>query len=713
MQQVLAQVREFGRSGLGVPVVVMMLLAMMVVPMHPMLLDMLFTFNIALSLVVILAAIYTRKPLDFAVFPTVLLLTTLLRLALNVASTRVVLLDGHTGTDAAGKVIEAFGEFVVGGNYTVGLVVFIILIIINFVVVTKGAGRIAEVTARFTLDAMPGKQMAVDADLNAGLINQDEAKRRRQELVNEADFYGSMDGASKFVRGDAVAGILILFISVIGGLLIGIFQHDMRFGDALHNYTLLTIGDGLAAQIPALLLSTAAAIIVTRVSSSQDMGGQIVTQLFDDPRTLAITAGIIGSIGLIPGMPNLAFLTLAALAGGGAYWLSLRKRTGTGKASTEKDKKSSGGMTKAEPMTGTLQPAPGSAGVPQIESKDLSWDDVHPVDTVGLEVGYRLIPLVDKQQGGQLMSRIKAVRKKLSQELGFLIPTVHIRDNLELTPNSYRITVLGVTVGQGDIFVERDMAINPGQVFGKVEGIPGKDPAFGLDAVWINSNQRDQAQTLGYTVVDASTVIATHLNHILQTYAHKLLGREELQQLLEKLGKTTPKLIEELPEKVPPAVMLRVMQNLLEENIPIRDTRTIAETLAELGSKSQDPASLTTAVRVALGRLIVQKINGLASEIPVIVLDPQLEQILQNALQAGGEVGAGLEPGMAELLHKSLGVAAQRQEAAGQPAVLVVSAQLRGMLARFVRHSIPGLHVLSYQEIPEDRQIKVVNSIGK
>ena len=714
MEQVLTQVRDFAKTGLGVPIVVVMLLSMMVLPLPPLLLDMFFTFNIALSLVVILAAVYTKKPLDFAVFPTVLLLTTLLRLALNIASTRVVLLDGHTGTDAAGHVIESFGEFVVGGNYTVGLIVFIILVIINFVVVTKGAGRISEVSARFTLDAMPGKQMAIDADLNAGLINQEEAKKRRQEVVGEADFYGAMDGASKFVRGDAVAGILILFINVIGGLLIGMMQHDMAFADALRNYTLLTIGDGLVAQIPALLLSTAAAIIVTRVSTSQDMGDQIVSQLFDDPRTLGITAGVIGSIGLIPGMPNVVFLGLAGLCGGAAYWLSQRKQKGGARAAGDKSKVDAGGAAKKDAISGAVQPAiPGQPPAASADTKDLSWDDVQPVDTVGLEVGYRLIPLVDKQQGGQLMSRIKGVRKKLSQELGFLVPTVHIRDNLELTPNSYRITVLGVTVGQGDIFVDRDMAINPGQVFGKVEGIPGKDPAFGLDAVWINPTQRDQAQTLGYTVVDASTVIATHLNHILQTYAHKLLGREELQQLLEKLGKTTPKLVEELPEKVPPSVMLRVMQNLLEENIPIRDTRTIAETLAEQGSKSQDPAGLTGAVRIALGRLIVQKINGLAPELPVIVLDPQLEQILQNALQAGGDVGAGLEPGMAELLHKSLAAATQRQEMNGQPAVLAVSAPLRGMLARFVRHSIPGLHVLSYQEIPEDRQIKVVNSIGK
>lgn len=703
---VLGTVMALSKRGLGVPLGLLMLLSMVVLPLPPVLLDLLFTFNIALSLVVILAAIYARRPLDFAVFPTVLLLATLLRLALNVASTRVVLLSGHEGTDAAGKVIEAFGEFVVGGNYTVGLVVFVILVIINFVVVTKGAGRISEVSARFTLDAMPGKQMAIDADLNAGLINQEEAKLRRSEVVQEADFYGSMDGASKFVRGDAIAGILIMIINIVGGLAIGLLQHDMTFANAMHNYTLLTIGDGLAAQIPSLLLSTASAIIITRVSTAQDMGQQITTQLLEDPRTLAITGGVLGVMGLIPGMPNLMFLALGGACGGGAYYLAKRSQS---KASIPAPSAARGALPASSDANG-VQPA----GLPtQLEQKELSWDDVTPVDVVGLEVGYRLIPLVDKAQGGQLMARIKGVRKKLTQELGFLVPAVHIRDNLELAPNAYRISIMGVTVGQGDIFPDRDMAINPGQVFGTVEGIAGKDPAFGLDAVWINPGQKDQAQTMGYTVVDASTVVATHLSHLLQTYAHKLLGREELQQLLERLGKSMPKLVEELPEKVPPAAVLRVLQNLLEEGIPIRDMRTIAETLAEQGGRSQDPAMLTATVRVALGRLIVQKINGLSGELPVIVLDPQLEQILQNAVHAGGDVGAGLEPGLAESLHKSVAAAAQRQEVNGQPAILLVSAPLRQMISKFLRHTIPGLSVLSYQEVPEDKQVKVVNSIGR
>jgi flagellar biosynthesis protein FlhA len=707
---VIAGIKTIGRSGLGVPILLFALLAMMVVPLPPLMLDAFFTFNITLSLIVILACIYARKPLDFASFPTVLLIATLLRLALNVASTRIVLLEGHTGTDAAGKVIESFGDFVVGGNYTVGLVVFIILIVINFVVVTKGAGRVSEVSARFTLDAMPGKQMAIDADMNAGLITQDEAKERRETVVKESDFYGSMDGASKFVRGDAIAGILIMLINIIGGLIIGVVQHDMTAANAMHNYTLLTIGDGLVAQIPSLLLSVAAAITVTRVSSDNDMGGQILVQLFENPKTLWITGAVMGTIGVIPGMPNLAFLTLAALCGGGAYYLSKRVSVESegeilpmqagGKPAKGSSQALSGHNTKALPA--------GEAEAP----KDLSWDDVTQVDTIGLEVGYKLIPLVDKNQGGQLMSRIKGVRKKLTQELGFLVPPVHIRDNLELPPSKYRISVMGVMVAEDEVYIDRDMAINPGQVYGRIDGIPGKDPAFGLDAIWINPSQRDQAQSLGYTVVDASTVIATHLSDILQKSSSRLLGREEVQLLLDNLAKAMPKLAEELPDVVSPGIILRVLQNLLNEGIPLRDLRTIAETLAEHGVKSQDPAMLTAAVRVALGRLIVQKINGISPELAVIVLDPKLEQMLQSAIQTGGESGAGLEPGLAEGLHKSLGETAQRQEALGNAAVLLVSPPLRGMLARFVRHSIPSLHVLAYNEVPDDKQIKVVASVG-
>ncbi|HRD48365.1 MAG: flagellar biosynthesis protein FlhA [Candidatus Competibacter sp.] len=684
---------NIARAGLGVPAILIIILAMLVIPLPPFALDVFFTFNIALSLVVLLATVYSERPLDFAVFPTVLLVTTLLRLALNVASTRVVLLHGHTGPDAAGKVIEAFGHFVVGGNYAVGLVVFAILTIINFVVVTKGAGRVSEVSARFTLDAMPGKQMAIDADLNAGVIDQAEAKRRRAEVVQEADFYGSMDGASKFVRGDAIAGLLILFINLLGGIAIGTLQHKLPLAEAATFYTLLTIGDGLVAQIPSLLLSTAAAIIVTRASGSQDIGQQITKQLFGSPQTLAITAAIIGMLGLIPGMPNLVFLTLASGAGYLA-WRSRHRRQATASPAA------AGG------------PAPGGGEAP--DTREVGWDDVPALDTVGMEVGYRLIALVDRNQNGQLLTRIKGVRKKLSQELGFLIPPVHIRDNLDLAPTAYRIALLGVTAAAAEAFPDRQLAINPGQVHGHLPGITTQDPAFKLPAIWIEPNLREQAQTLGYTVVDASTVIATHLNQVLLNHAHELLGHEETQQLLDRLTNTAPRLVQDLvPKTLPLRVVARVLQNLLAEQVPIRDMRTIAETLAEHGSRSQDPDGLTAAVRVALGRMITQNINGLDDELSVITLAAELEQILLRTLQMGKDEQAPLEPGLAERLHKALLETAQKQELAGQPAVLLVPDVIRVMLARFARHGIPNLHVLAFGEIPEDKKLKVIATVGR
>ena len=681
-------IKGISRNGLGAPVLLMVMMAMIVVPLAPFMLDVFFSFNITLALVVLLVTIYSLRPLDFSLFPTVLLVTTLLRLALNVASTRVVLLEGHTGGDAAGQVIKAFGDFVVGGNYAVGIIVFSILVIINFVVITKGATRISEVSARFTLDAMPGKQMAIDADLNAGLIEADEARRRREEISSEAEFYGSMDGASKFVRGDAVAAILILIINILGGLVIGMLQHDLSFAVAAKNYVLLTIGDGLVAQIPALLLSTAAGIIVTRVSSTQDMGSQLLSQLFKNPKSLGVTAGILGVMGIIPGMPHFAFLTLATLSAIGAYYVKYKQ----------------------------VQPAVEEVQVEQVdrapETKELSWDDVTPVDTIGLEVGYRLIPMVDKEQGGQLMARIKGVRKKLSQELGFLIPAVHIRDNLELPPNGYRITLMGVSVGEADIQPDKDMAINPGQVYGTVAGVETKDPAFGLEALWIEASQRDQAQTLGYTVVDSNTVIATHLSQLLQTHANELLGHEEVQHLLDKLADSAPKLVENLvPDTLNLGVIVKVLQSLLAEGIPVRDIRTIAETLAEHATRSQDPDELTSAVRTSLGRMIVQQINGMAAELSVITLDPNLEQLLHQAVQTDG-VG-GVEPGLAERLFTALQESVQKQEAMGQSAVLLVSGLIRTMLARFVRHTIPNLHVLSYNEIPSDKQIRIVATVGQ
>lgn len=702
---VLEQFKSIGRhSNLGVPVLLLAMMAMMTLPMPPFLLDVLFTFNIALALVVLLVAVYTTRPLEFAIFPTMLLVATLLRLALNVASTRVVLLEGHQGGDAAGKVIQSFGEVVVGGNYAVGLVVFLILVIINFVVVTKGAGRISEVSARFTLDAMPGKQMAIDADLNAGIIDQHEAKVRRKEVGEEADFYGAMDGASKFVRGDAIAGILILIINIVGGLAIGMGQHDLGFVEALRVYALLTIGDGLVAQIPSLLLSTAAAIIVTRVSSASDLGNQVMSQMFGSPQALAIAAGVLFIMGSIPGMPHLAFLGLSALCGGGAYLIHLKRQQKLDEEESSELAQQAGG--------------PEQAAQDQ-EMKELGWDDVQPVDMVGLEVGYRLIPMVDKSQGGQLLGRIKGVRKKLSQEMGFLMPSVHIRDNLDLLPNAYRVTLMGVTIDEAEIYPDRELAINPGQVFGNVNGIAGKDPAFGLDAVWIEPGQRDQAQTMGYTVVDASTVVATHLNQIMHKHAHELLGFEEVQKLLDQLQEHSPKLVENLvPNPLPLSRLHRVLQNLLQEGIPIKDIRTIAEALAESAPRSQDPDALTNAARMALSRLIVQNIFGSTDDLPVITLQPDLEQMLLQSVgqaqQSGGtSADAVIEPGLANTLQRSVAEAAQKQELAGQPAVLLVSAGIRSMLSRFLRFSVQGINVLSYNEIPETKKITIIASIGQ
>ena len=688
------------QGNLGIPLMLLVMLGMVMLPIPPFLLDVLFTFSIALSIVVLLVAIYALRPLDFAVFPTILLAATLLRLALNVASTRVVLLNGQDGHDAAGKVIQAFGEVVIGGNYVVGIVVFAILMIINFVVVTKGAGRISEVSARFTLDAMPGKQMAIDADLNAGLIDQAEAKKRRSEVSQEADFYGSMDGASKFVRGDAIAGLLILFINLIGGIAIGVFQHNLGFVDAGRIYTLLTIGDGLVAQIPSLLLSTAAAIMVTRVSSSEDMGAQVNRQMFASPRALAVTAAVMIAMGLVPGMPHFSFISLGLVAAGAAYWIANKQR-----ATKENE-------IKEVQRQQELLPAQKAQ-----EVKELGWDDVTPVDMVGLEVGYRLIPLVDRNQGGQLLARIKGVRKKLSQEMGFLMPSVHIRDNLDLQPNAYRLTLMGVSVAEAEVYPDRELAINPGQVFGPLNGIAAKDPAFGLEAVWIDPTQRDQAQSLGYTVVDASTVVATHLNQVLHKHAHELLGHEEVQQLMQLLAKSSPKLAEELvPGMISLSTLLKVLQTLLQEQVPVRDIRTIAEAIANVAVKSQDPAAMVAAVRVALARAIVQSIVGLELELPVITLEPRLEQILLNSIQKAGQgsdEGILLEPGMAEKLQRSLVEAAQRQEMLGKPVILLVAGPVRAMLSRFARLAVPSIHVLAYQEIPDNKQVTIVATVGQ
>ncbi|WP_026224339.1 flagellar biosynthesis protein FlhA [Methyloversatilis thermotolerans] len=681
---------------MAAPLLIVLILSMMVLPLPTFVLDVFFTFNIAMSVMVMLVALYTTRALDFSVFPTILLVTTLLRLSLNVASTRVVLLEGHTGPDAAGKVIEAFGHFLVGGNYAVGIIVFVILTVINFVVVTKGAGRIAEVGARFTLDAMPGKQMAIDADLNAGLIGEEEARRRRREIADEADFYGSMDGASKFVRGDAVAGILILLINMVGGLLIGVMDHDMSAGQAAKAYVMLTIGDGLVAQIPALVISIAAGLVVSRVGSDGDVGGQLIGQLFGNPRVLAISAGIMGLMGMIPGMPNFVFLLLAAILGYFAWRgfnaaASPEVREAAEKAAAEK--------------------ASAQAVTPP-EQQEAAWSDVVPVDTLGLEVGYRLIPLVDRGQDGELLKRIRGLRKKFAAEIGFLTTPVHIRDNLELKPNGYRITLKGVEVGSGEAYPGSLMAINPGRVAGVLPGREARDPAFGLPAVWIEQGLREQAHALGYTVVDASTVIATHLNHLILTHAAELFGRQEAQALLDHVGREQPKLIEDLvPKALPLAVVQRVLQSLLEEGVAIRDMRSIIETLAEHAPRTQDPMELAARVRVALGRAIVQQLFPGNSDVQVMVLDPGLERLLGQAL-SGGADGSVIEPGLADTLLNEVARNAQRQEEMGLPAVLLVPAQLRWLLSRFLRRAVPSLKVLANSEVPETRTIKVTSVIG-
>ncbi|MDE2278531.1 MAG: flagellar biosynthesis protein FlhA [Xanthomonadaceae bacterium] len=693
--QVLGSFRQLARRGAGAPIMMLVMLAMMMLPLPPFLLDILFSFNIALSLVILLAVVYVMRPLEFAAFPTVVLMATLLRLALNIASTRVVLLHGHDGPGAAGKVIQAFGEFVIGGNFAVGLVVFAIITIINFVVVTKGATRVSEVTARFTLDAMPGKQMAIDADLNAGLLTQEQARERRQEVREEADFYGSMDGASKFVRGDATAGILILLINIVGGFFVGVMQHGLSASQAAHTYTLLTIGDGLVAQVPALMLSVATAIIVTRVSRAQDMGRQLAGQVFGQPRALAVAAVVLGVMGMIPGMPNLAFLLLSGVCGGAAWLLFKRQRETREKLAAA--------------------PAEAPAAAAPAERVELGWEDVTTVDPLGLEVGYRLIPLVDTHQGGELMGRIKSVRRKLSQELGFLIPAVHIRDNLDLGPNTYRIMLMGVPMGEAEVHTERLLAINPGQVHGTLAGIATQDPAFGLEAVWIELGQRELAQSYGYTVVDPATVIATHLSHILQGHAHELLSHQDVQQLLDRLAQSAPKLVEDLvPKRLSLGVVVKVLQNLLAERVPIRNMRSIVESLAEHAGQSQDPGMLTAAVRVALGRQLVQEIAGLGTEIPVITLAPELEQILLGSMSgAGGMAGAAVEPGLADRLQQSVADAARKQEMSGEPAVLLVAPQLRPWLARFTRHVAQNLHVLAYNEVPDNRRVRLVQALGR
>ena len=679
---------KLGGRSVTAPLIIVMLLSMMVLPLPAIMLDVMFSFNIALSILVLLIGLNTVKPLDFLAFPTVLLMTTMLRLSLNVASTRLVLTEGHTGPGAAGKVIEAFGHFLIGGNYAVGIVVFIILTIINFTVVTKGAGRIAEVGARFTLDAMPGKQMAIDADLNAGLIGEDDARTRRKEVSQEAEFYGAMDGASKYVRGDAIAGILVIIINIIGGLIVGLVQHDMSFMDAVKNYTLLAIGDGLVAQIPSIIISIAAGVVVSRVANNEDISNQLINQLFSNARTIYITGGIIGTMGLVPGMPNLAFLTLAIILIGSAYYIE---------------------KNKTEAVTEDEEPAPPAFP----EAEEASWKDISPVDVIGLEVGYRLIPLVDYAQDGELLKRIKGLRKKFTQVVGFLSPTVHIKDNLELKPSGYRITLKGVEIASGESFHHQFLAINPGMVTGTLPGLETTDPAFGLPATWVSPDMREQAQAMGYTVVDASTVIATHLNQIINSHAAELLGRDEVQQLLDLISKESPKLIEELtPKLLTLSVVQKVLQNLLIEGVNIRDMRTILETLAEHAARTQSSDELTTLVRVQLGRSIVQQLFPNGNEISVITLDNQLERLLMQSMQSNNGNGSAIEPGLADTLAREAESATRQQEQLGFTPVLLVPASLRAALSKFLRRAIPQLRVLSHEELPDSKTIRVTSLIG-
>nr|WP_035061804.1 flagellar biosynthesis protein FlhA [Andreprevotia chitinilytica] len=686
--------RNFNLTRLAGPALVLMVLGMMILPLPAPALDFFFTFNIAISIIVLMVGLYTREPLEFSSFPTVLLFTTLLRLSLNVASTKLVLTEGHTGAGAAGQVIESFGHVLIGDNLTVGIIAFVILTIINFVVITKGAGRIAEVSARFTLDAMPGKQMAIDADLNAGLIGEEDARKRRATIAQEADFFGSMDGASKFVRGDAVAGIMVMLINIVGGLIVGMVQHDLAFAEAGKTYTLLTIGDGLVAQIPGLIISVAAGVVVSRVGTEEDLSEQLLGQMFSKPQVLYVTAAVMAVLGLIPGMPHVAFLLMAAMASGLAWWLD----------DVEKKRK----------LAPPPSAAPGTPGVPaptEQPLQEVSWADVQPVDPVGLEVGYRIIPLVDRNQDGELLRRIRGIRKKLAQELGFLMPAVHIRDNLELKPNQYRIQLKGVDVGMGEAFVGQWLAINPGNASGQLPGMQTTDPTFGLPAVWIDANLRDNAQSLGFTVVDASTVVGTHISNVLQSHASELLGREEVQQLLDHFAKEAPKLIEDLvPKIIPVGTLQKVLQNLLEEGMHIRDLRTILETLGEQILRTQDVDELTATVRIALGRAIIHQLFPGEDELPVVALEPQLENILMSA--AAGKSQGGLEPGLAERLLKQASQLAEQMEAQGLNTVLITPGQLRPMLSRFLRRSIPNLRVIAHTEIPDSKTIRIVGVLG-
>lgn len=698
MDDFFSQFENLRKSGLGVPILLLTLLAMVILPLPPFALDLLFTINISIAILVLLSGIYSLRPLDFASFPTIILVSTLLRLALNVASTRVVLLYGHSGGDAAGEVIRAFGEVVIGGNFVVGIVVFAILVIINFVVVTKGAGRISEVSARFTLDAMPGKQMAIDADLNAGVISQEEARTRRQEVSQEADFYGAMDGASKFVRGDAIAGILILFINIIGGILIGTLQHGLSALDALKIYTILTVGDGLVAQIPSLVLSTAAAIMVTRVSRSENMSEQIYKQIMNNSKPMTVAGSILFGLGIIPGMPNIVFLLMAMILFYLAYYID----------KTKEEPVQASNNTSALPANSKDQPTAQTQQQPKAE--DISWEDVKQVDDIAIEIGYKLIGLVEEGKG-ELLNRVKSVRKKISQELGFLFPSIHIKDNLELPGNNYRINISGVTMAEDTIYPELMFAINPGEVLSDIHGTPAVDPSFGLEAKWIESQEKDHAQSSGYTVVDSSTVIATHLSQILYKNADHLLGHDQVQTILENLSKIAPKLVEVLvPEVISLSNLVHVLQNLLKEGIPINDIKSIAESITE-NANEKDPTLLTEHVRSNIGALIVQQIVGYSSELPVVTIDEELETIINKSIDP--RLGTLLlEPGLADKLTNSLKDSAKNIEDQGGSLVLLVNNNIRRFIAKFALELVDNVNVISFAEVPKNINLKLLATIG-
>ena len=708
------------RQGIFIPLSIIALLSMTILPLPPFALDILFTFNIFLSLLILLVSIYTKRPLDFAIFPTILLIATLLRLALNIASTRVVLIYGHNGPSAAGAVIHAFGNVVIGGNYAVGLVVFSILVIINFVVITKGSGRVSEVSARFTLDALPGKQMAIDADLNAGIITQEEALVRRETVSQEADFYGSMDGASKFVRGDAIAGLLILFINLIGGFFIGVVQHQLSVVQSLEIYALLTIGDGLVAQIPSLLLSTAAAIMVTRESKEQDMANMMAEQIFYVKQPLTVAALIMALLGIIPGMPHIPFLMMATLTGIWVFVMDSQKEKSEkqgldqdSKGNKNASQKSAGAMPSQD-----LSSNPSEMKIEGMDEsdkdEDISWDDVQPSELVSLELGYKLISLTKKDKEGNLVSKLKGIRKKLSQELGFLVPTIHVKDNLQLNPNEYQILLSGVQEAKFAIEPEMLLAINPGDATDDLKGQKTQEPSFGLDAYWIATNQKDQAQTSGYTVVDPSTVIATHLSQIVHEQSGSMLGHEEVQKLLDIIAEKNPKLVEDtIPKKISLSILVKVMQNLLNDKIPIRDSRTILETLAECSSQTQDPLVLTEHVRAALSRLIVQQLNGDMSSIPVATLSPQLEDLLKKGIANSQDDNLVVEPSLLQKIQMALTQFSEKQEDQGEPSILLVPPLLRSSIAKLVKFAVSGISVLSYSEIPSNKQVQVVSQIGE